>query len=156
MVIAVVLFVSGALSGGCGAKPCNGSLPSAGATHPELSSVRLIGSLSPATFPVIQTSDPDILYFAVDFADPGGDLGAGTMNVYTQSQQTPAAQSMVAVFAQSGLTADATQGTFWIELRFSGARMDGSRTDLSFQAVDAGGELSNCYETDLEFEVSKP
>jgi len=99
--------------------------------------------------------DPWTVLFGVEFNDITGDLGpGGRAEFYLNSNTEASEQELDRVFRQNGLLPGATEGAFWVYLRFAEETVDdGTQVRLGVQLVDAAELRSNCYTLDLEFDV---
>ncbi len=137
------------LAPACGSSTCGGQARSDDAGAPEVSSFFVLSE--DRQIP----GDPWTVLFGIDFLDPNGDLGeSGAAEFYLNSNPEPTAQPLDRVFRQNGLQPSATEGAFWVTLRFAEATVDdGTRVRLGVQLIDGALLRSNCYTLDLEFDV---
>lgn len=99
--------------------------------------------------------DPWTLIFSATFEDSDGDLGALGQAKFFLGGEEAASLSLNDVFAQSGLTLDATGGILALPLRFSETVSDGAQVVLGLQLYDGNSFASNCYSLGLEFGVDE-
>jgi hypothetical protein len=133
----------------CGTNTCGGKAPTDNANAPTVSSFSVLSKDQQIP------GDPWTVVFGVHFADLDGDLGVGgRAEFYLNSNVEPMDHELDQVFRQNGLLSNATEGAFWVHLRFAEATVDdGTQVRLGIQLVDTADLRSNCYTLDLKFDV---